>query len=471
MPATRASHRRPTRSLPALVVALLMAAGMAPTTSGADRLPERNGVEATTSAALAPSTPAALTAGSVNRTSVNLDATYAVNLAVRYADRAIRMKSDATITNTSGEAIDRIEFNTIAARLGAMRLDRVKVGSKVVNATVSDQTIVVPLGGILEPGATTQVEIIFHATLRATTGGSDWLFTRAGGVIDLYRVVPWVSLRHPFGRPNQGDPFVTPTAQRVDLVLITDRPMTVAINARRLSVSADGRTQTFTAANVRDIPMNLAPDFRVTRGTVNGVEVLVYTRPGRDAAALLADARRSLTEIARLLGPYPWPRFIVVGSPGGYPMEGPGTIWIPPAVAPSNLRYIVAHETAHQWAPGLVGNDQWADPFADEALADMVARYTVNLHRASQCATNRLDLPITLYSDACYYEQIYIQGGNWLNTLRTKMGNARYWAALRTYFAAHRFGLAGSRQLLDTLDRATPVDIAALAKPLFPSDY
>jgi aminopeptidase N len=206
-------------------------------------------------------------------------------------------------------------------------------------------------------------------------------------------------------------------------------------------------------------------------GCANGVEILVYTRPGRSAAPLLADARRSLAEIARLVGPYPWPRFIVVGSPGGYPMEGPGTIWIPPAVAPSNLRYIVAHETAHQWAPGLVGNDQWADPFADEALADMIARFTTDLHRSSRCATKRLDLPITQYSDACYYEQIYIQGGNWLNTLRTRMGDARYWAALRTYLAAHRFGLAGSRQLLDTLDAATPLDIAALARPLFPSRF
>ncbi len=51
------------------------------------------------------------------------------------------------------------------------------------------------------------------------------------------------------------------------------------------------------------------------------------------------------------------------------------------------------------------------------------------------------------------------------------MGNAVYWAALRGYLADHRFGLAGSRALLDALDAATPLDIAALARPRFPSRY
>ena len=54
------------------------------------------------------------------------------------------------------------------------------------------------------------------------------------------------------------------------------------------------------------------------------------------------------------------------------------------------------------------------------------------------------DLPITRYSAVCYYEVIYIQGGNWLNGLRADMGNAVYWAALRGYLADHRFGLAGT---------------------------
>ena len=60
----------------------------------------------------------AITPGSVNRTSVNLTASYATTLALRYGSRAFSVDSTATITNTSGGPIDRIELNTIAARLG-----------------------------------------------------------------------------------------------------------------------------------------------------------------------------------------------------------------------------------------------------------------------------------------------------------------------------------------------------------------
>ena len=51
-------------------------------------------------------------------------------------------------------------------------------------------------------------------------------------------------------------------------------------------------------------------------------------------------------------------RFKVVQSAGGFGMESPGLIWIPFGVGSANLRYLVTHETAHQWFYGLVGNDQ-----------------------------------------------------------------------------------------------------------------
>ena len=96
-------------------------------------------------------------------------------------------------------------------------------------------------------------------------------------------------------------------------------------------------------------------------------------------------------------------------------MESPGLIWIPTGVAASNLRYLAAHETAHQWFYGIVGNDQAKQPFADEAAADFAARYVLGLKRGSRCATATLDRTIYQYSAACYYEKIYIQGGNLLD--------------------------------------------------------
>ncbi len=53
------------------------------------------------------------------------------------------------------------------------------------------------------------------ATLRSSLSGSNWLFTKANGIIDLYRWLPWVSRRIAFDRPNHGDPFETPSSRSV----------------------------------------------------------------------------------------------------------------------------------------------------------------------------------------------------------------------------------------------------------------
>src|SRR4051812_8910718 len=154
--------------------------------------------------------PSAIVPGAVNRSSIWLDATYEAYLRIEWGARTIRVDSTAVIRNTSGAAIDRLNLNTIAARLGSMQLGPVTVDGASVAASVSDQTIVVPLGGILPEGAATTVRVRYSASVRSSLAGSDWMFTRTNGVLDLYRWLPWVSRGIKFDRPNHGDPFETP---------------------------------------------------------------------------------------------------------------------------------------------------------------------------------------------------------------------------------------------------------------------
>ena len=178
-----------------------------------------------------------------------------------------------------------------------------------------------------------------------------------------------------------------------------------------------------------------------------------------------------MSEKARIAITYPWPAYTVVETKGGYGMELPALVWIPSNTASSNLRYLIYHETAHQWFYALVGNDQQRQPFSDEAAADMLARSVLGTLRSSRCANDVLDRAITGYSAACYYETIYIQGGNILNTIRTKMGTTRFWQAMTAYVQAYRYRLGGSRQLLDALRAASPVDLTPTLHARFPSLY
>src|SRR5688572_7490941 len=138
------NSRRLPITLAALLVASLFTLAPAAAHPALARDPEELILPPTTALGVS-----AITPGSVNRTSVKLSASYAVTLALRYGSRAFSVDSTATITNNSGGPIDRIELNTIAARLGGMTLRSVEVDGVGVTRTVDDQTIIVRLGGNL----------------------------------------------------------------------------------------------------------------------------------------------------------------------------------------------------------------------------------------------------------------------------------------------------------------------------------
>ncbi|HEX5824534.1 MAG TPA: hypothetical protein VFY18_08765, partial [Candidatus Limnocylindrales bacterium] len=207
-------------------------------------------------ASVAPAAPpaqviaAAIVPGSVNATSINLTAEYDVTVRLNFGTRAFRVDSTMKVTNTSGASIDRLELNTIAARLGGMAITVATVDGKAVHPSVTDQTIRFPLGGVLPAGQSATVRIAYRATLRSDTAGSNWLFTRANGILEAHRWLPWISIPTPFDRPNHGDPFVTPVSPRVRVTIVSDRAMRWATTGER--VGGTGLTAIYEAHDVRD---------------------------------------------------------------------------------------------------------------------------------------------------------------------------------------------------------------------------
>jgi hypothetical protein len=405
--------------------------------------------------------------GRVNRTSLALVGRYTVSLGLRFDPGKIDVFSRLEVRNASSQPIDRLELNTIAARLGRLRLGTVSVDGRAVHPTVDDQTLVVPLGGILPPGATTVVRVHYSATLRQTLAGSDWLFTKANGIVDLYRWIPWLSLRRPFDRPNYGDPFLTVSSPLVRVTITTDRPLVIAATGQR--IARQGLVQTFEAHDVRDMTITASPFYRITSATVGSTSVRVFAKPGFAATTVLAYAKTAIARMGALVGTYPYATYTIAQSAGGDGMESPELSWIPAGVTGTHLRWLVTHETAHQWFYGLVGSDQARQPFADEAMADELARYVSGIRQASRCATARLDLSIYAYSRACYFEIVYVQGSTFLDGLRKRMGTTAFWAAVRGYVAAHRLGIATTSQLLTAIDDGTPLNLRPLFHQRFPS--
>ena len=131
--------------------------------------------------------------GSVNRSSMALDVRYKVSATLRYENASIGVTATLDVRNTSGAGVDRLELNLVPARLGNLRLDEVSVDGRAVTARRDDQTLVVPLGGVLPVDASTIVRVRYTAFFKADGAGSNWMFARVGGTLQLYRWIPWVN--------------------------------------------------------------------------------------------------------------------------------------------------------------------------------------------------------------------------------------------------------------------------------------
>lgn len=136
----------------------------------------------------------------------------------------------------------------------------------------------------------------------------------------------------------------------------------------------------------------------VRTATVNGVTLRSWSRRGDEATAeaVLAEAGRALRFLERY-HPYPYRELDLAeaalsGGAGGVEFGGMALIasflYRSPRASPlggllsgfgvgpdlEELRaFVVAHEVAHQWSPGMLVADAWAQPIVDEPLAQYLA--------------------------------------------------------------------------------------------------
>jgi hypothetical protein len=412
-------------------------------------------------------------AGHVDRSTLAMTATYDADVRLEVRTGKLHVTATIVARNDDAEPIDRLELNTLATVLAATTLEGVTVDGEAVDAAVDGQTLVVPLGGILPTGGQVRVTVAYGSVLDDRTDGQHWLFARAGGYVELYRWLPWVSRAIRWPHPV-GEAYVTPVSPAVRVRLRTNRA--VVVGSTGVQVTGDpgsaGTDITLRATDVRDFNLIVAEDYRVATADVDGVAVRVLTRPGGLSANTLLDhARRSLPAYGANLVPYPYPSLTIAESAGVYGMESPALVWIPRSFSTADMRYTVPHEIAHQWFYSLVGNDQATDPFADEAIGDFMARDLMGLLRASRCASDHADGSVFDYEGPCYFETVYVRGSQLFDSIRDDMGSDAFWAAVRGYVESYRNRIGSTRALFDALDAATTLNLRPRIEALLPSIY
>lgn len=222
---------------------------------------------------------------------------------------------------------------------------------------------------------------------------------------------------------------------------------------------------TYVAGNVRDFAWAAAGKLHQLHGQVGGTRVVVSYVPSltsaKTASDSLAVAEHSVRALGSAFGQYPYPEMDVVlthfASFGG--MEYPTIVFTNPSPT------TISHEVAHQWWFGIVGDDEYREPWLDESFATWSAY--VPFGGWTRCRHYRFPgKGARITDDMGYwathpgqYGTIYSGGGCLLARLSQRFGYQRFLRILRRYAADHWLGVTRTGDFQSAIARAAASDL------------
>ena len=210
---------------------------------------------------------------------------------------------------------------------------------------------------------------------------------------------------------------------------------------------APGRRETtYVAKDVRDFAWAAGRLRRVVGNSGDTRVVVSYQGAAisaSEARTALRNAERSLDTFSSSFGTFPYREMDVVLAGfttfGG--MEYPTIIFTNPD------RSTVSHELAHQYWYGIVGDNEFAEPWLDESFATW--SQFLPFGAWNNCSSQQADLPADITNDMAYwnthtnqYWVIYSGGGCLLANLAHRFGTTRFVNILERYAADHWLGVA-----------------------------
>ncbi|HET7903170.1 MAG TPA: M1 family aminopeptidase, partial [Candidatus Eisenbacteria bacterium] len=146
------------------------------------------------------------------------------------------------------------------------------------------------------------------------------------------------------------------------------------------------KTLRYRAERVHDFAWVASPRYVRADSAWNGVAVraLVYREDAEAWRHALPWTVRALEHASRVFGPYAWPQFTTAEAHmSGSAMEYPMLTMNDPAMAEGEVESLdntIAHETAHMWFYGMIGNDERRHAWLDEGFSQYLENDYTALH-------------------------------------------------------------------------------------------
>jgi hypothetical protein len=432
---------------------------------------------------------------------------YVLDVAVDFDALTVAGTAEILYTNNERESLDAIYLrlypNADHYEEGETQIDAVNVDRDAAAFTFEDaaRTILkVPLPAPLAPGTQTTLQIAFTVTVprRSDRFGYDAPTGHfVEGVMSLGHWYPMLAVYDDEGWNLDpyvalGDAFYSDVAFFTVHLTVPEETVVAAsgVEVGRILHRPPRMTVVYVSGATRDFALALSRKYQTISTQVGETTVTSYYLPddeegGRQALQVAAGA---LEVYNARFGLYPYTElevaetsFTVFGAPGG--MEFPGIVFIssefyrPGGLFASELDVVVAHEVAHQWWYGVVGNNQVDEPWLDEAFATYSSIVYLEDKQDALAAEvamwSQALLPYQLIQalgddgpvgsslldyggDLITYQSIvYGKGALFLARLRELLGDDDFFALLRHHYQSHKYGLLAADDFRRSIEEAT----------------
>ena len=284
--------------------------------------------------------------------------------------------------------------------------------------------------------------------------------------------------------PAWGDPVYSEIAL-FEVWLTTPAAYSIIATGTEVSASESGGavTRRFLSGPTRDFYLACSQALQSKSTLVGETLVRSYFYPENGTAGedVLRASSEALRVFNRRFGTYPYRDFEVVEVPliGLLGMEYPGVTLLSDRIYTPDQKWrldiTAAHEVAHQWWYGVVGNDILNEPWLDEALATFSsgvyvedvdgeaafrAQYEQWVERYETGQRNgtvgRINWPVMRFRNSWdYVTTVYYEGAIFLERLRGEIGDTALFGALQQYYQTFGYRQAASEDFLGAIEQAS----------------
>lgn len=425
---------------------------------------------------------------------------YELNAVFQYAQRELVVEEKIRYTNRSidqiNELILAVEANQSA---GVFSLNSATWAdnSSIEGIGLEDVKLTLPLRVKLQPGDEVAFSLFYSISLPQKAGVLSFS-DRQVNVSGWYPyVVPYINgngwLLHSPG--VVGEYQVSELADFNVTLKLEDTPANFTLAASGIAVfDQDGFH--FKQKGVRNFTWSGSSEYSMLEAYAGDVRVRAFVFPEHQTAgqASLDATVQALNLYANLYGPYTRESLTIVEGTFPDEMEYDGLYFLGQAYftaytgnPASYLVTLSAHETAHQWWYAMTTNDQALEPWLDEALCtyseslfyeneypELVSWWwtTRVQYYSPQGGVNRSIYDFTAFRP--YVNAVYLRGAEFLEEVRTTVGEEAYFAFMKDYFTSLQsqskqdaLGLSTGDIFWLILSRHTTVDISVIKSHYF----